>query len=129
MTRDVFFTWKNKKVHDSTTVKRLGIKVDQFGCVTVEGTSEIYDDENLPRVHVEAFTEELFQAAEKRRTKEAAARKRAAETPPPPEEVITVEESPPKKADVKLFLKSKSKPDFRISVYPVRLRFIIYHCI
>jgi hypothetical protein len=119
VTRDVFFTWKHKRVHDSTKVKRLGIKVDHYGCISVEGTSEIYDDENLPRVHVEAFTEELFQDWERQQAEEAAARKRAAETPPPVEEAIQIEEQQAEKAMLKLILKTKSKPDFKISVHPV----------
>lgn len=122
MTRDVIFAWKNKKVHDSTKVKRLGIKVDQSGCITVEGTAELYDDEeNLPKIHVEAFTEDSFQERERQLEEEAVARKRAARTSPPAEEVIEVEEPPPEKATIKLILKAKSKDDFKLTVHPVGL--------
>ena len=68
MTRSVFFTWKGQRLYDSTLIKRLGIQVDDSGNVSVQGDSNIYDV-NLPKIHVEAWTEDLY----KQRKKEDAA--------------------------------------------------------
>jgi hypothetical protein len=128
-TRKVFFTWKHKKVLDSTTVKRLGIHIDDSGTVTVEGTSEIYDDENLPKVHVEAWTEELFDQWKKEQAEEAAAKKRKTETPPPAPEPEPVEVPQPVQAKIRLILKAKGRPDFKITVKPdTSIEHLTYAC-
>lgn len=51
MRQRIIFTWKSNPVYDSTTVKRLGIKVDSNGYISVEGDTNIYDDTNLPKIH------------------------------------------------------------------------------
>jgi hypothetical protein len=111
-------------VYDSTTVKRLGVKVDASGIVSVEGSEDIYGDDNLPRIHLEAWTAELErewkQQEEAAKIAEAAAR--AAAAPPLP----SFEEEPEEEAQapetrIKLILKTRGKPDFKIVVKPVRL--------
>lgn len=114
-TRDIFFTWKHKKLMDSTTIKRLGIRLDSNGAITVDGTTEIYDDENLPKIHVEAWTDELFAEW---KAQEEERKRRKAETPPLVEEPEPVEPVP-EKPRIRLRLKSKEYPVLNISVYSV----------
>ncbi|CAG5175327.1 uncharacterized protein ALTATR162_LOCUS8049 [Alternaria atra] len=79
MTRNVFFTWKGTRLYDSTSIQRLGIQVDVNGNVSVEGDSNIYDDINLPKIHVEAWTEEIYKQRKKDDAAAAIAKKLAAE--------------------------------------------------
>lgn len=67
----VFLTYCGRKVYDSTTVKRLGITVDEAG--GLYRADDPYK-EGVENVHVEATTEELYQAmkAEKARQYQAA---------------------------------------------------------
>ncbi|KAH7391982.1 ubiquitin-2 like Rad60 SUMO-like-domain-containing protein [Pyrenochaeta sp. MPI-SDFR-AT-0127] len=115
--QNVFFTWKGTRVYDSTTIKRLGIQLDDKGNVSIEGDSNIYDDINLPKVVVEAWTEALLQQRKKEVAADAAVRKTAAEVVP------VVEEDPkpalaPITTKVRLILKAKGKGEFRLSVNP-----------
>jgi hypothetical protein len=118
MTRNVFFTWKNTRLFDSTTIRRLGIQVDDNGNVTVEGDSNIYDEVNIPKIHVQAWTEELWKQRKKEDAAEAVAKKVAAEAPPPVERTPTPEPEPTI-TKIKIFLKAKGKPDGRFTVKPV----------
>jgi hypothetical protein len=119
MSKSVFFTWKGTRVYDSTTIKRLGIQVDAKGNVSVEGDSNIYDDVNLPKVYVEAWTDELFQKHKKEEAAEAAARKLAAAPPPVIEERELTPEPTPKVNKIRLIMKAKGKDDFKLFVNPV----------
>jgi hypothetical protein len=116
MIRNVYFTWKSTRVYDSTTVKRLGINVDAKGNVSVEGDSNIYDDTNLPKIYVEAWTDELFQRHKKEQALEAAARKRAVEPPNIVEEKEPTPEPAPKVKKLRLIMKAKGKEDYKLSV-------------
>jgi hypothetical protein len=117
-TKDVFFTWRGDRVYDSTTVKRLGIEVDQFGQITVEGDLDLYDDVNLPKVYVEAWTNQVFQQHKKEEADAIAAKRKAAELLLLPERTPTPEPTP-KVKKWRLILKAKGKPDFKLSVNPV----------
>lgn len=121
MTRDVFLTWKHKMIFDSTTIKRLGITVDANGIVSVEGDSDIYTDDNLPKVHLEAWTEDLFKQMKREQVQEEAAKKRAAEEA---SKLAEIEPEPepepePEKKRFRLFLKAKGKSEWKISVNSV----------
>jgi sRNA-binding protein len=129
MTRSVILTWKGSQVYDSTTVKRLGIQVDTNGNVSIEGDSNIYDDSNLPKVHVEAWTEELHQQRRKEDAAEAAAKKKAAEPTPVIEERTPTPEPVAQVQKIRLILKAKGKEDFKLSVNPVRSCVPIYNFI
>ena len=119
MTKNVFFTWKGTRIYDSTTVKRLGIQVDKHGNVSVVGDPNIYDDDNLPKVVVIAWTEELYQQRKKEDAAEAAAKRKAAESSPVVEERDPTPEPVPQVTKIRLFLKAKGKEEFRLSVNPV----------
>jgi hypothetical protein len=119
MTKDVYFTWKDTRVYDSTTVKRLGIQVDANGNVSVDGDSNMYDDVNLPKVYVQAWTDALFQQHMKDEAAAAAARKKAAEPPPLFEPRSPTPEPAPQVKKIRLIMKAKGKEDFKLFVNPV----------
>ncbi|OAL53163.1 hypothetical protein IQ07DRAFT_585105 [Pyrenochaeta sp. DS3sAY3a] len=116
LARSIFFTWKGTRIYDSTTVKRLGIQVDKNGSISVDGDSNIYDDVNLPKIVVEAWTEELFQQRKKEDAAAVAAKKKAAETVAALDERDPTPEPEPAAKRWNLFLKAKGKEEFRLSV-------------
>ncbi|KAL6706855.1 hypothetical protein ACN47E_004998 [Coniothyrium glycines] len=118
MKRNVFFTWKGTRIYDSTSIKRLGIIVDPNGNLSVEGDTNLYDDVNVPKVVVEAWTEQLFQQRKREDAAEAAARKKAAEASPEVEDREPTPPPPPQATKVRLILKAKGKDDFKLSVNP-----------
>jgi len=117
--QSVFFTWKGTRLYDSTTIKRLGIQVDKHGNVSMDGDPSIYDDVNVPKIHVEAWTEELFQQQKKLDAAAAAAKRLAAEAPLKDEQRDSMPESEPVVTKVRLVLKVKGRDEFRLSVNPV----------
>ncbi|KAJ8114795.1 hypothetical protein OPT61_g3408 [Boeremia exigua] len=118
MTRNVFLTWRGTRLYDSTTVKRLGIKIDDYGNVSLEGDDSIYDENNIPKIHVEAWTEELFAQFKRERAAEAEALRKAAEPSPVVEERESTPEAVPEQKKYRLFLKAKGMEDFKIQVRP-----------
>ena len=121
MTRSVFFTWKGTRLYDSTSIKRLGIQVDDSGNVSVQGDSNIYDDVNLPKIHVEAWTEDVYKQRKKEDAAAALAKKLAAEAA-----VVTREKTPtpepepePEEKRFRLVLKAKGYSDFKLTVKEV----------
>jgi hypothetical protein len=120
MAKRVFFTWRRTRIFDSTTIKRLGMTVDAHGSISVDGDSNIYDDENLPKVYVEAWTEEILKQVKQDEEAEAAAQRKAASPSPVVEEPEPTPEPEPTASKTRLVLRAKGKEDFRISVHPVR---------
>jgi hypothetical protein len=117
---NVFFTWKGTRIYDSTSVTRLGITVDDNGNVTMEGDTNIYDDVNLPKIHVEAWTDELYKQRKREDAAAAAAKKLAAEAPVVTKERTPTPEPAPASAKLRLILRAKGKADFGLTVNPVR---------
>jgi hypothetical protein len=126
----LILTWKGNEIYPSTTVARLGVSVDANGFMTVEGDPQIYDENNLPKIHLEAWTKELFDENKKEKAAEAAAKRKAfeasqeTEEEPEPEPVVEARK-------IRLYLKARGKPDFKICVNPVciSIKFWIKHCI
>lgn len=116
--RNVFFTWRDTRLYDSTTVKRLGVKVDHHGNVSIEGDDSIYDENNTPKIHVEAWTEELFAQHKRELAAAAEAERRAAEASPAVDERDPTPPPEPEVKKVRLFLKAKGMEDFKIQVRP-----------
>jgi len=116
----VFLTWKRRQIYISTTIARLGVSVDANGFITVEDDSEIYDETNIPKIHLEAWTKELFEARKKADIEEAAARRKGIETAPEIEDEEPVEAPAAEVQKIRLYLKAKGKEEFRICVNPVR---------
>lgn len=117
---NVFFTWKGTRIYDSTSVTRLGIEVDDHGNVTMEGDTNMYDDVNLPKVHVEAWTDELYKQHKKEEAAAAAAKKLAAEAPVVVKERTPTPEPAPASTKLRLILRAKGKADFGLTVNAVR---------
>ena len=117
----VFLTWKGNKLFDSTKVERLGVSVNKHGGVSLEGDNNIYmDDDTPPKIHVEAWTEELFENKKKQEAaEEEEARKRAAAAVVA-KDLEPLDEPEPEVQKIRLTLKAKDKEDFRIFVKPVR---------
>jgi hypothetical protein len=109
--RQIFLTWRGNKVFDVTTCQAMGLKVNPQGKVVNEG--EGIDTEG--RIHLEAWTEEIFDEYKKRR---AAEKKRHAlisleekeEEQLEPETVDPKEES----RKFKIILKSKDYRDLKL---------------
>lgn len=128
VTKSIFFTWKGQRVYDSTTIKRLGIKVDANGNASMDGDTDIYDDDDekpLPKVVVQAWTEELFRQHKKEEAAEAAEKKRAAEALPVVKERTPTPEPAPKIKKYRLVLKAKGKEDFKIQINPVSFQVLL----
>lgn len=121
MEDSVFFTWKGTRIYDSTSIMRLGIQIGAHGSVTVDGDSNIYDDVNLPKIHVEAWTDELFREHKREEAAAAAAKKLAAEAPLVLEERTPTPEPTPPSTKLRLILRAKGKADFGLTVNPVRI--------
>lgn len=119
MTRNVFFTWKETRLYDSTTIRRLGMKVDIHGNVSLEGDdSHIYDEDNLPKVHVEAWTEELLAQHKRERAAEAEAARKAVRRSPTIQEREPTPEPTPAAQKYRLILKAKGMEDVKIQANP-----------
>ncbi|EUC45773.1 hypothetical protein COCMIDRAFT_94669 [Bipolaris oryzae ATCC 44560] len=114
---NVFFTWKGTRIYDSTSITRLGITVDDSGNVTIEGDTNIYDDVNLPKIHVEAWTSELYKEYKREEAAAAAARILAAEAPVVVEETPTPEPTPVS-TKLRVILRAKGRADFGLTVNP-----------
>lgn len=105
----IFLTWRGNKVFDVTSCKAMGLNVDAQGRVRSEGEGVDTDG----RIHLEAWTDEIFDKYKKQ--KEAERRRRALnpleeEEEPDPEEPEAKEE--PER--VKIILKSKDYKEFKL---------------
>lgn len=116
-TRNVFFTWKGTRLYDSTTIKRLGVKVDDHGNVSLEGDDSLYDDNDTPKIHVQAWTDEVFAQHRREQAAAAEAKRRAAE-PSVVEEPEPEPEPVPEAKKYRLFLKARGLEDWKIQVRP-----------
>ncbi|KAF2474512.1 uncharacterized protein BDR25DRAFT_331964 [Lindgomyces ingoldianus] len=116
---DIFLTWKRKRLFDSTKIARLGVSVDPMGLVSVEGDSTISDGEaEVVKIHLEAWTDELFKEMQEEEAKEAASRRRIIAPSPVDYEAQIPEETQPRVKKTRLILKAKGLADFKISVNP-----------
>lgn len=93
----VFLTWRMKRVFDVTTCKALGVKVNAQGMLCSDGD----DFDNEGPIHLEVWTEELF---ELHKEQQAAERKRLVRDPLE-EEPEAPKEPPTQK--LRIILKSK----------------------
>ncbi|KAJ5064710.1 ubiquitin-2 like Rad60 SUMO-like-domain-containing protein [Bipolaris maydis] len=101
-----------------TSITRLGITVDENGHVTIEGDTNIYDDVNLPKIHVEAWTNELYKEYKKEEAAAAAAKMLAAEAPVVVEERTPTPEPTPVSTKLRVILRAKGRADFGLTVNP-----------
>jgi len=119
MTRNVFFTWRGTRLYDSTTIKRLGVRVDDHGNVSIEGDDSIYDQEdNTPKIHVEAWTDAALAQHKREVAAEEEAKRKAVEPSHVVKERDPTPEPEPEAKKYRLFLKAKGMEDFKIQVKP-----------
>lgn len=118
MTRNVFFTWKGTRLYDSTRIQRLGVKIDARGNVSLEGDHSLYDDNDTPKIHVEAWTDAALAQHKREQIAEAEAKRKAAEPSPAVEEREPSPEPVPEAKKYRLFLKAKGLEDWKIQVRP-----------
>lgn len=113
-TSKIFFVHRGRQYWDSTTVRRLGLEVDEYGTIyrTDDPTKEGVD-----QVHVEAVTSELFEEmkAEKARKDRAAVAVYDEED----EEQAEEEVAPDPTQHIRLVVKAKGKSDWKVKVKPV----------
>ncbi|KAF1954009.1 hypothetical protein CC80DRAFT_494248 [Byssothecium circinans] len=115
--REIFCTFKMRRIYNSTKVERLGLKNLGNGCVKMDGDETIYDEENMARPDVQMWTEELFKQYQRQEAEKAAAGRRAAE-PPPVYRDPSPEPEPEPTVQIHLFLKAKDKKIWKIIVKP-----------
>jgi Ubiquitin-2 like Rad60 SUMO-like len=105
---EIFLTWRMKRVFDVTTCKAMGVKVNSRGMLCSDGD----DIDPEGRIHLEAWTEELF---EQHKEQKAAERKRLVRDPLEDEEPEVIKA--PVAPKVKIILKSKDA-ELKLQVGP-----------
>ena len=105
----VFLVWRGKKCFNVTNCKSLGITVDPNGNIRTNRDS--LEDLN-GQIHLEAMTEEIFEAYRKAKRHEA-----ISEEEKQAEEPIVIEEE--KVPEIRTILKAKGFADFKLKVKSV----------
>lgn len=118
-TEEVFLTWKMNRLFDSTKVERCGIRIDAQGCVTVDGSTDIYTEDDPPKVHLQAWTDKTFREFKNAKIVEKEAQKKIDEDKASDNEGPVPGSEPAEQKKVRLILKAKGKDDFKIAVKPV----------
>jgi hypothetical protein len=116
---NIFLTWRGERVWDSTSIARLGVSVDARGYISVKGDDNLYMDDEPPKIHLQAWTQELYD--EVKREEEAAAAevarlKVAASMTQYERDALA--ELPVVEKKISLVLKTKGLEDFKIKVKP-----------
>lgn len=105
----VFLVWRGKRCFNVTSCKSLGITVDSNGNIRTNRDS--LEDLN-GQIHLEAMTEEIFEAYRKAKRHEV-----ASEEEKQAGEATVIEEE--KVPEVRIILKAKGFADFKLKVRPV----------
>ena len=105
----VFLVWRGKRCFNVTSCKSLGITVDSNGNIRTNRDS--LEDLN-GQIHLEAMTEEIFEAYRKAKRHEV-----ANEEETQAEEATVIEEE--KVPEIRIILKAKGFADFKLKVKPV----------
>ena len=112
-TSTVILTWRGKRLYDVSTCRSLGIGVDADGNVVTKGEKDVFGEEDR-QIHMEAMTEEMFQAQRKERERAAALEAQDAD-----EEEMPVVEQPKAEEQIRIILRSKGHEEFKLIVKPV----------
>ncbi|TVY49010.1 hypothetical protein LOCC1_G000777 [Lachnellula occidentalis] len=108
----IFLTWKEKRLYDVTNCKSLNLKIDSSGKISSQ--SDGVDGNG--RVHLEAWTEDIFKAYQK---KQAARLQREQDGVDEDPEKVIEEEIVVKK--IRLILKSRELGETKMAVKPTTL--------
>lgn len=113
---DIFLTWRGDRVWDATSIARLGVTVDKNGYISVKGDDNLYMDDEPPKIHLQAWTQELWDEVEREEAEEEARLRaeasRSQYEPVEPEEPKVVEKK------ISLVLKARGVEDVKIKVNP-----------
>ena len=112
-TSTVILTWRGKRLYDVSTCRSLGIGVDADGNVVTKGEKDVFGEEDR-QIHMEAMTEEMFEA--QRRERERAA---ALEAQDANEDEVPMAEQPKAEEQIRIILRSKGHEEFKLIVKPV----------
>ena len=112
----VFLTWRGRRVFDATSMRSLGITVDEMGTVSAaeKPVEEAWGAEQ--KVWMQMVTEEMFEAERRAREEE---RRRGLLGEEVGDESQVDEVQDPPLVEIGLVLKAKGKPDVGMRVNPV----------
>ena len=115
---EVFFVHRGRQYWDSTTVRRLGLEADADGRIY---RIDKRDQEGVDQVHVEAVTQTMFDEmkAEKARKAKAGLSVYEEEEEEQADGGEEEQEPPAKPKEIRLTVKAKGKPDWKVIVKPV----------
>lgn len=116
MKDQVFLTFCGRRQYDSTTCQRLGLKVDAHGRPFREDGNV---DEPNDQVHVEAFTETLFEEMKAEKARQAKANRAESGSYDVDDESDDVEPEAELPKEIKIIIRAKGKEPFKIKVGPV----------
>ncbi|KAL8726045.1 MAG: hypothetical protein Q9166_006960 [cf. Caloplaca sp. 2 TL-2023] len=113
-TETIFLTWRGKRLFDVTTCRSLGIGIDNQGNIVMKGQKDILGEEER-QMHMEAMTDGILEEHQRAKRQEARGQGQdetevRKEQPPAPET---------KEPQVRIILKAKGLPDFKLIVKPV----------
>ena len=117
LTQDVFLTWRDHRVYDSTTVARLGVSVDPMGFVTVQGDNTVYTEDDVPKIHLQAWTADLYSQYQREKAAEQKQYLKSVSAPTEFPEDVREEEGKGKEGGEKkiaLVLRAKGLPDWKV---------------
>lgn len=113
--RDIFLTFRGTRLFDVSTGKSIGLQVNAAGNICLGGPNgNVYAD---GRIHLEAWTEELFTEFEKQRRLD---QQRRAHNPLDELEAEEDEPEPQPDAtpDIRIIIKAKGLEEFKVMVKP-----------
>lgn len=116
----VFLIHRMRRVYDVTTCRSLGLEADAEGNVTMKGAE---GKEGVDQVALEAVTQEMYDQMMAKKEQDDA--KRRGQWDPAAEaeaEEETVDPEPPTEEWVRIVLKAKGKPDFKLQLKKVSQR-------
>ncbi|KAM4055101.1 ubiquitin-2 like rad60 SUMO-like domain-containing protein [Hirsutella rhossiliensis] len=111
---DVILTWRRKKVFIFSTLLNLGIRPQGDGRIQVDGHGREGLADSRTRVHMEAWTPELFQEMEQQ--EELRRKREAGELSESEDEAA--DESPTPEVKIRVILKARGLEDVKLTVRP-----------
>ncbi|PHH69979.1 hypothetical protein CDD80_6328 [Ophiocordyceps camponoti-rufipedis] len=115
---DIVLTWRKKKVYNVSNLLSLGIRPGRDGCVGVDDFGLGGTSDNGTKVHMEAWTTDLYKEME--REEEARRRRREAGelSPEPEDDGLGRETGDAAPAKMRVTLKARGFDDVGLSVLP-----------
>ncbi|KEY72567.1 hypothetical protein S7711_05637 [Stachybotrys chartarum IBT 7711] len=108
---DVLLTWRRRRIYNASTLLSLGIRPRRDGRVAVEGYSRDGLSSSQTRIHMEAWTTDLFR--DMQRDEDLRRRREAGEIPDEDEP----EEPAPEAVKLKVILQARDMPPFNLTVH------------